>query len=312
MRHRFPRHALLLALLAALAGCGGGSGATDTARTEALPDDGGDLGKAWLAFHAAMKAGDVETSKRFLDGARWSTDNKQASWYQQFADGGVEKPMGGRVHGERATLFLDGSDPEYPEGREYRHVSATRVGDSWRFDNPTTFGSSFSLTDARDCSAGAIFPCGVETAPLGQVGGTVVKLKTRADEPATEVLMDGFAVRMVPTEGAAPTATRVVLSASAINPAGLALSTDPEQADGWLGWPVLRLDIAPDGKSAELQYYGGNGRKKVTVTTGLTLDADTPGRVRGRVQAEIPDGARVDARFDLGTASSCRKDQYPC
>lgn len=311
MAVRVNRSVWLAVLAAALAGCGGGGGA-DNAKTEALPADGGDLGKAWLAFHAAMKAGDVEASKRYLDGARWTTGNKKASWFQQFAEGEADKPMGGRVHGDRATLFLDASDPESTASRDYRHVNATRDGDSWRFDNPHTFGSSFSLSDARDCSAGAIFPCGVETAPPGQVGGTVENLKARDGKPATELLVDGFAVQMVPTAGAAPTATRVVLSAHGINPAALALSTDPGHAEGWLGWPVLHLDIAADGKSAELEYYGGNGRQKTTVTAGLTLDANAPGRVRGRIQAEIPEAAKVDAHFDFGVASTCRKDDYPC
>lgn len=308
MTSSVSRKSWVVVLASMLAGCGGGGG--NDAKTEALPSDGGEVGKAWLTFYGAMQAGDVETSKRHLDDRRWTTGNKPAKWFQQFATDPADRPMGGRLKGDRATLFLDASGGGSPD---YRHVNATRMGDHWVFDNPTTYGSSFSLSDGRDCSGGVtIFPCGVETAPQGQVGGTVTKLKTSDNEPTTEVLLDGFAVRMLPSEGAAPTATRVVLSAYGINPAGLALSTDPAHADGWLGWPVLRLLIAADGKSAELEYYGGSARKKVTVTSGLTLEANTPGRIKGRVQAEIPEGAKVDAHFDLGTASMCRADQYPC
>ena len=51
----------------------------------------------------------------------------------------------------------------------------------------------------------------------------------------------------------------------------------------------MKLDIAPDGKSGELEYYGGAGRKKVTVTDGLKLDPSTAGRVKGTLKTEVPE-----------------------
>ena len=126
------------------------------------------------------------------------------------------------------------------------------------------------------------------------------------------MLLDGFAARMVPREGGEPTATRVVLSTLGINPAALALSSDPDHVYGWLGWPVMKLDIAPDGSSATLEYYGGRGRAKQALTKELVLEPATPGRIKGRLALDHAEAGKIDVSFDLSTASICRADEYPC
>ena len=303
------KRAALCAAVVAIAGCSASAG---PGATEAIAADGGDLGQAWLALHAAMKAGDAAKATPLLDGRQWNLANKQPSWFQMFAEGDPGRPMGGRRNGDRATLFLDESTPGDETGRDYRHVNATRVGSGWVFDNPTTLGSSFSTHEARDCVAlPTVFPCGVETAPAGKVAGTIVP-KPKPDEPERHVLLDGFAARMVPSEGGEPTATRVVLSTLGINPAALALSSDPDHVYGWLGWPVMKLDIAPDGSSATLEYYGGRGRAKQALTKELVLEPATPGRIKGRLALDHAEAGKIDVSFDLSTASICRADEYPC
>ena len=297
MKGLYVRAALAAALAVAIAGCTASAG---SGTTEKIADDGGDLGKAWLDLNAAMEKGDAQAASALLDGKRWNLANKKPSWFQQFADGEPGKPMGGRRNGDRATLFLDNSDADGSRF-EYRHVGATWSGSSWVFDGPMTLGSSFSPSDKRDCAETPdVFPCGVET---GQVSGTIKLAAPGEDDPAQYVLLDGFAARKVPTAGGATTTTEVVLSTQGINPAALAMSSDPDHVYGWLGWPVMKLAVAPDGKSAEVEYYGGGPRKKMTVTDGLTIDASAPGRMKGTLKTDVPDVGHVDVAFDLSTAS---------
>ena len=66
--------------------------AAGPAKTEVLPADGGDLGKAWAELAAAMKAGDAGRAGKLLDPKAWHLADKQASWFSMFADMEKSKP----------------------------------------------------------------------------------------------------------------------------------------------------------------------------------------------------------------------------
>jgi hypothetical protein len=276
-------------------------------RTEALPETGGDLGTAYLDLAAAMKAADKERAGRLLDPRAWHLADKQKSWFGMFAEMEKSQPAGGRVQGDRGTLFL--SSPGNP--LEFRYVSATRTSGGWQFDSPATLGSSFSKSEMRDCNASRVFPCGAKTAPDSVVVGTIVPRSPAPGMPAKYRVIDGLAVPMVAVPGGAPAATRVLLSVHGINPDAVALSGDPDEVKGWLGWPVISLDVAKGGKSAKLEYYDGLSRKSVDIAKGLTLDASAPGRVHGELKAEV-EGVAFDVRFDLAVTNSCQTDAYRC
>lgn len=276
-------------------------------RTEPLPATGGDLGKAYLDLAAAMKAADKERAGRLLDPRAWHLADKQKSWFEMFAEMDKSRPAGGRVQGDRGTLFL--SNPGNP--LEFRFVSATRTPGGWRFDSPATLGSSFSRSEVRDCKASRVFPCGAKTAADGAVAGTIVPRSPASDMPVKYRVIDGLAVAMVAAPGGAPAGTRVLLSIHGINPEAVALSGDPDEVKGWLGWPVISLDVAKGGKSAKLDYYDGISRKSVDIAKGLTIDASAPDRVRGHMKTEV-EGVAFDVRFDLAVTNSCQTDAYRC
>jgi hypothetical protein len=282
--------------------------AASPARTETLPADGGDLGKAYVELAVAMKAGDKERSQRLLDPRQWHLANKEKSWFGMFADMGEMRPAGGRIQGDRATLFLAN---KAGNPNEYRYMSATRTSAGWRFDSPTTFGSSFGRSEARDCAASKVFPCGAKTAPDSVVSGTIVPRNPNPDLPVIYRVIDGLATRMVGAPGGAPTGTRILLSIHGINPEALALNGDPDEVKGWLGWPVISLLIPKDGAPARMEYYDGLSRQNVDVPKGLTLEASAPDRVRGRLKAEI-DKVAFDVQFDLAATSTCQTDKYRC
>ncbi|MGA9422499.1 MAG: hypothetical protein WBW61_09060 [Rhodanobacteraceae bacterium] len=80
----------------------------------------------------------------------------------------------------------------------------------------------------------------------------------------------------------------------------------------WLNYPILTLDVALDGKRAKLEYYDGLARKTLDVTDGLSIDANTPDRMRGHLQTDAGDVAQFDVTFDLATTSECVDDAYDC
>src|ERR1700687_3626448 len=98
--------------------------AAGPAKTEVLPADGGDLGKAYVELAAGMKAGDKTRAGRLLDPRAWHLADKQASWFSMFADMEKSKPSGGRRQGDRATLFLTSG---VGNPLEFRYVSATHT-----------------------------------------------------------------------------------------------------------------------------------------------------------------------------------------
>ncbi|MFI5120001.1 MAG: hypothetical protein ACHQM4_06280 [Thermoanaerobaculia bacterium] len=277
-------------------------------KTEVLPATGGDLGKAYVELAAAMKAGDKDRAGRLLDPRHWHLADKQKSWFGMFAYLEEMQPAGGRLQGDRGTLFLAN---KAGNPLEYRFLSATRTSRGWQFDSPTTFGSSFSKGEARDCKTSRVFPCGARTAPDSVVSGTITPRNPDPNLPASYRVIDGLAVQMVGAPGATPTSTRVLLSIHGITPEAVALSGDPDEVKGWLAWPVVSLDIAKGGGSARLDSYDGMSRRSFEIATGLTLEAAAPDRVRGQLKTEI-EKVVFDLYFDLAAGSSCRSNVYRC
>jgi hypothetical protein len=276
-------------------------------KTEVLPASGGDLGKAYVDLAAAMKAGDKVRAGKLLDPRAWHLANKEKSWFGMFADMDKEHPAGGRLQGDRGTLFL--SNAANP--LKFRYMSATRTSGGWQFDSPTSFGSSFRRSEARDCKTSKVFPCGVKTAPDSVVSGAIVPRSPAPDMPVKYQLIDGLAVPLVAAKGGASAGTRVILSIHGIVPEAVALSGDPQEVSGWLGWPVISLEIARDGKTAKMEYYDGMSRRSFDVARGLTVELTTPGRIRGQLKTEI-EKTVFDVSFDLANTSSCQIDAYRC
>lgn len=304
---------LSLALVALIGTACSGSGATSAAKTEVLPADGGDLGKAFADLTSALAAGDKARAGKLLDPNSWHMDNKQPDFLveisKQLSD---YRPTGGKRQGDRATLFVVTPQPYYAM------LDATHTGGGWQFDSPLPTGTSFS-DPPRDCAAlPSRFPCAASSAPDAQVSGSV--LSHRPPDPLSGaakpvVLMDGIAVRMLDGESKALKSTKLILSAKGINPKMLALSDEPGSVTNWLNYPLLTLNVAADNKSAKAVYFDGYSHKDIDVRDGLSIDAVTPGtpnRIRGHLKTDIKDVAQFDITFDLGTASDCIDGAYQC
>jgi hypothetical protein len=309
MKARIKIHGSCVAMLALLcAACG--SGAAPAAKTEALAADGGDLGNAFVDMVDAFKAADKARVGKLLDPQKWHMDGKEASWFALFAKQIQDNhPVGGRRQGDRATLFVVNAQPYYAM------MNATHTASGWQFDSPLATGSSFGETP-RDCAASPTrFPCGATSAPDTQVSGTVLSHKSDSlsgGASTPNVLFDGLAVRMLDSETKKPKFTRLLLSGTGINPQMVALSGDVGNVKGWLNYPLLMLDVAVDGKSAKLEYFNGASHQNLDVTEGLSIDPNTPNRIRGHLQTDAKDLARFDVAFDLGTASDCVESAYNC
>jgi hypothetical protein len=104
----------------------------------ALPSGGGEPGEAYRAWARAITAGDVATLRRMLgeDGEwRLPRDNpiRVKETLKELRDGQPIDPevLRGRVHGDRATLWVRGVDrDELPQSGR---VSMQRTRDGWRF-----------------------------------------------------------------------------------------------------------------------------------------------------------------------------------
>jgi hypothetical protein len=280
-----------------------------TVKTEALPSDAGDLGKAFADLAAAFKTADQTRAARLLDSAHWHLDSKQSNWFAQISDAlSGFQPSGGKRQGNRATLFVTNKDGYYAM------LNATYNG-TWRFDTPTPAGSSLSGS-GRPCSASATqFPCGALSAPDAQVSGTVQSHMTDPDTKAAMppiALLDGLAVRMIDSNTKAVRSTWVVLSGTGVNPQMVAKAEDPDQVAGWLGFPVLKLAIAPSGNSAKAEFYNGYSRQEFDVTSGLTISRTAANRIRGTFKSDVKGLAGFDVTFDIGAASTCVADAYQC
>jgi hypothetical protein len=280
-----------------------------SAKTEALAADGGDLGKAFADLSAAFKAADKARAAKLLDPTRWHLDTKQASWFAQLSEQlSAFQPSGGRRQGDRATLFVTSKDGYYGM------LNATYAG-AWRFDSPTPAGSSLS-GPVRDCKASpGRFPCGTASAPDAQVVGTVQSHMFDPDTMAAVppvAFIDGLAVRMIDDGTKAAQSTWVVMSGTGINPQMVARADDPDQVAGWLNYPTLKLLIAASGNAAKAEFYNGYSRQEFDLTSGLTVDRQTPNRIRGTLKADVKDIAVFNLTFDIGVASNCVVDKYQC
>lgn len=309
MKTRTGLRTLNITLLTILcAACG--STAAPPEKTEVLPADGGDLGKAYTDLVAAFKAGDKANAAKTLDTVVWNLDTKQPSWFAQFVPGMQDNhPVGGRRQGDRATLFVVNSQPYYAM------MNATHAADGWKFDSPVASGSSFG-DPPRDCAATPKrFPCGATSAPDARVSGHVLSHAAQPMDPASArpvTLIDGVAVRMLDDQSKQLKFTRLLLSGTGINPQMLALSGNVGVVKGWLTYPLVTLDVSPDGKSAKLDYYNGSARKTLDVTNGLTIDTTTPERMRGHLKTDATDVAQFDLTFDIATTSECVEGAGAC
>jgi hypothetical protein len=281
------------------------------AKTEVLPDDGGDLGKAFLELSAALKAADKDRVGKLLDPNQWHLADKDPSWFKQFDRFGDAHPTGGRRQGDRATLFLESGTGT---ATYYSMSDATRTASGWQFDSPMSFGSSFG-DPLRDCGESTLFPCAETTAPDNVVSGSVTPHSagriSKSDLPPI-AMFDGLAARMLEPEGDALKSTFVLLAGKGINPRMVAQSHDPDHVAQWLGYPIVKLDIAGDGKSAKVFYYDGVLQKRFDVADGLNIEPGVANRIRGRLKTDVKDVALLDLKFDLGTASVCHNGEYNC
>lgn len=264
-------------------------------KTELLPSDGGDLGKAFAELQTALAAGDDAHADKLLD-PKWHVGGDGPSYSALLKD---LKPTGGKRQGDRATLFLLGD--------RYAAINATRGTNGWFFDLPTPM--FFSADEKSDCTASPQrFPCGVTSAPDSQVSGRATEqyVAMSGEKKTVEMpLFDGFAVREVSVGKKAPLWTRLILSQTAVDPQVLARSGSPRSVTG--DSVCVILDIAPDGKSAHGIYksntgYTGRLEFDVKEGEGLSLDIGQPKRLRGHVTADIK-GVKVDVTFDVGIAS---------
>jgi len=259
-------------------------------KTELLPADGGDLGKAFTELQTALAAGDNTRAGKLLY-PKWHVDGDGSS-YSALLKG--LKPTGGKRQGDRATLFV--------LGEHYAAFNATYAANGWYFDLPTPI--FFAEDEKSDCTVSSQrFPCGATSAPDSQVSGSASE---QDNEKILKVpLFDGFAVREISIGKRAPLWTRLILTGTAVDPQVLARSNSPSSLANGLSMYVLTLDIAPDGKSAHGRYNGYTGTRRFDVRdgTGLSLDTNQPKRLRGRVTADIKDAGKLDVTFDVGIAS---------
>lgn len=292
MRNRNLLSYSCLALAAALATA---CSAQPPSKTELLPADGGDLGKAFTELQGALAAADKVRADKLLD-PKWHVDGDEQS-YSALLKG--LKPTGGKRQGDRATLFVLGD--------HYAAFNATHAPNGWYFDLPTPI--FFGEGEKSDCSASPQrFPCGATSAPDSQVSGSASEQHFSVPDKKNEILkvplFDGFAVHEVSVGKRAPLWTRLILTGTAVDPQVLARSNSPSGLASGLMY-VLTLDIAPDGKSAHGRYNGDSGTRRFDVKdgAGLSLDTNQPKRLRGRVMADIKDAGKLDVTFDVGIAS---------
>jgi hypothetical protein len=293
-----------------LLACCSHSGAAQVTKTEVLPADGCELGKAFVELTDAFKAADKGRAAKYLDPTAWHLDDKQPSWFAQLAEQlATYSSIGGRRHGDRATLFVETKQPYYAM------MNASYTAGRWQFDSPIPVGSNLNPS-GRDCEPSPTrFPCAAASAPDAQVSGTVQShmIDPKTNTPARPaVLFDGLAVRMIDEETKSLKSKWIVLSGTGINPQMVALSEEPDQVKGWLSYPVLTLDVAPDGKSANIEYFDGYSRKNLDVSSGLSIDMSVPNRIHGHLKTDAKNVASFDISFDVSTVSDCIADKYQC
>lgn len=275
---------------------------TPPAKTEALPADGGEVGKAYNELIAAYQTVDSERANRLVEqyGSTPSPLEKKDADYA-LKDMLKVHPTGGVRQGDRATLFLDG-------GNWHGYYSASHVGDAWVFDSSNPSVWEETPRDVVDCRTGKYFPCGTKTFPDTQVWGSSKVYRDAPNNnmiPSGDVMIDGYGVRLLDPQTKALKYTQIVLANEGFGQHALAIQVGP---DGVTGFGPVFLRIAPDNKTAKLIFLNAtpDGEHPETdATPGLTLDTSTPHRMRGHLKLDATGMAQFDLNFDVDTASEC-------
>ena len=273
------------------------------AKTEVLPADGGEIGKAYTEFASAVDAGDTARISKLMDPDE--ADSK-LSVLQAFGKLSPNKPVGGRRQGDHATLFL-----QIGEGA-YKFANARHGATGWMFDSPIKQLPVGIEGDERDCSAKADFPCALITAPDAIVSGSVTLNKYDTfiyNKPPTFWMLDGFAVRELDDDGKTLKRTSLFMSSMGIMPGIFTHATggnDPSDTRYTLAFGLVRMKVAPDGKSADIEIWNGGTEKTTKVADGLTIEVADGKRMRGRLVTDVKDVAKFDLYFDIATASVYR------
>ncbi|HEX4481057.1 MAG TPA: hypothetical protein VH082_09625 [Rudaea sp.] len=308
-----------LILTTALTACGGANSdphASPTAapsagapavapKTESLPADGGDVGKAYAELVSAYQTLDNAKASRHVDGDDGSGDpltRKEADGY--LADMLPMHPVGGLRQADRATLFLDGNN-------KHSSYSASLVNGNWRFDQANV--STWEETpESASCKTSSRFPCVVTTFPDSRVAGTSVVYRDAPNNsamPGSSELLDGYGVRMFDATTKQLRYTRLILSNTGFQPHELTST----YVQFWQG--TLLLEISPDTKHATLILSNANHGEdfpRVDVTKELSLDTSKPNRVSGHLSIDNKAMAKVDVTFDIATASECAVIETDC
>lgn len=274
-------------------------------KTEKLPADGGDVGKAYNELVAAYQAVDATRAGRLLDqyGSKEPFTLEKDLVDTLLPDMLKVHVTGGAWQADRATLFVDG------EGL-HGYLGASLTATGWIFDNYTPSPRDEHFLAGPDCKTSKWFPCGAASFPDAQVSGRVHAYPGVATDssPASGVLLDGFGVRVLDANAKALKYTEVVLSGTAFEPHALA-GTDLIIYEN-SSQPVLRLRIAPDGKTTKLAFVQRS--PEIDATAGTTLDTSTPDRLRGHLKFDAKDVAQFDVTFDVGTLSQCLSGDDRC
>lgn len=302
----------IAALVAGIAACAQHS--TGPQKTQVLPADGGDLGKAYAEYAKAVDAGD---KAQILKLSNPELADESVGFFQAMGKMGASQPMGGRQQGDRATLFLRA--PTSDGQQTFASLrNATRAGSGWQFDNPLEqVTAKYASKPFYDCSKTAEFPCAIATAPDSVVSGTIVlhKYETFLHKTApVYVMFDGFAVRMFDENAKTPKSTRVFLSSMGIVPEMIASDNNEDVSNVRLTLTaaLLDLDVAPDGKSAHASYSKQGTLLEADIKDGLTIESNDGKRVRGRLNTDIKDMAAFNLYFDVATASVCHAQSSDC
>lgn len=273
-------------------------------KTEVLPADGGELGKAYVEFASAVDAGDTARIGKLINPD--DADSKLAV-LQAFGKLGSSKPVGGRRQGDHATLFLQTGE------HAYEFVNATHGATGWLFDSPMKQLPVGIEGDERDCAGKTEYPCALITAPDAVVSGSVTLNKydtfVYKKAPAFSML-DGFAVREL-DDGKTLKHTSLFISSMGIMPGMFthaAGSDAPNDVRYRLAFGLVKMDVAPDGKSANIEIWDGGSEKTAKVADGLTIEVADGKRIRGRLIADVKDVARFNLYFDIATVSVYRDD----
>ena len=306
--HAIFKSVILALFVGAAAGCGAG-------KTEALPDGGGELAKAYEEMTAAFKAGDRERAAKLLNDVDRYTNGVDGSGLVKYVENLSKlRPIGGRRQGERAALFLETSNqaankPQRP-ALCYQTLDATHTADGWRFDDMPAPAGCEDEGRLPVCPRRAAFPCSVTTAPDSQVSGSIHEHGGRGPE-RTVSMLDGFGVRMIDYGSNRLKSTRVVLTTTGIVPQNLAYSAYPDRGNLlWMIPTTLVLDVAPDGKGATATYWNPWEEQNLDLSDGgLTIDGHDADRMRGRLRLDKKAIGAFDIVFDVATRSECG-DQY--